>query len=400
MEDQEMITEEIVQTNKKKKKRGRISVILAFLAGVFVTALVFVLVYMAKAGTSKEHIVRAYIEKYFLNEIDETALEDGKYKGMLDALDDPYTTYYTVEETNTRIQQNEGTYQGIGVTLAQDTQTGVLTVTRCYGDSPAERAGIQAGDILYLIDGMSASEMELSDVVSRIKESGENGVVLTMIREGEAEYLEVTVVPEAIQYQMVQSQMIDEEVGYLAIYDFVGTTYEQFHTQLEDLKSQGMTRLIVDLRNNTGGLMTAVTDILDSILPEGVMVYTMDKYGNRKDYTSSGETPLEIPMVVLVNEYTASASEIFAGAVRDYDMAQLVGTQTYGKGVVQSTFYLTDGSAVKLTTASYYTPNGTNLNGVGLEPDVIVELDTEPDEDGYIYDTQLEKALEVIKTMD
>ena len=402
MEEQEIVTEEILQEKPKKKKerKGRGQLLIGFLTGVAATGLVVFLLFFFTEKIDKENIIRTLIDKYYLNEVDEDALEDGKYKGMLEALDDPYTTYFTIEETDSRIQQNEGTYRGIGVVLSQDTETGVLTVTRCYPNSPAEEAGVLAGDILYQIDGLITSDMELSDVVSHIKESDESGVVLTLIREGESEYIELTVIPTSIQSEMGQSQMVDEEIGYLAIYDFTETTYDQFHTQLEELKNQGMTRLIVDLRNNTGGLMTSVTDILDSILPEGVMVYTMDKNGNRKDYMSSGETPLEIPMVVLVNEYTASASEIFAGAVRDYDMAQLVGTTTYGKGVVQSTFYLNDGSAIKLTSASYYTPNGTNINGTGLEPDVEVELNLEPDEDGYIYDTQLEKAIEVIKTMD
>ncbi len=402
MEEQEVVMEqtEDVLSEKKLSRKRTLPGFVWFVLGIAFTVVVVVVLYMINLNTDKENIIQACIDEYFLGEVDEKALEDGKYKGMIDALGDQYSAYFTLDETNQRIQANEGTYQGIGVVLSQDTNTGVLTVTRCYADSPAEAAGILVGDILYMVDGMAAAEMELADVVSIIKSSGEEGVVLTLIREGEADYLELTVVPSSIQYPMVASQMVDEEIGYLAIYDFTETSYEQFHTHLEDLKSQGMTRLIIDLRSNTGGLMTSVTAILNDILPEGVMVYTIDKNGNRKDYNSDGESPLELPMVVLVNEYTASASEIFAGAVRDYDMAQLVGTQTYGKGVVQSTFYLDDGSAVKLTTANYYTPKGTNINDTGLTPDVEVQLNTEPDENGYIYDNQLEKAVEVIKTME
>lgn len=384
---------------EKKKKTGKWKLLLSFFLGSAVTFSGILAYSVYSENIEKENIVHALIEKYYLHEIDEEAVEDGKYKGMLEALGDPYTTYLTVEETNNRIMQNEGSYRGIGVVLSQNTETGELTITRCYPNSPAEEAGVMAGDILDQIDGKKVSEMELSEVTDHIKNAGEDGVVLTLIRENESEYLELTVIPGSVQSEMVQSQMLDDEIGYLAIYDFTETTYEQFHTQLENLQEEGMTGLIVDLRNNTGGLLTSVTDILDSILPEGIMVYTMDKDGNQKDYRSSGETPLEIPMVVLVNEYTASASEIFAGAVRDYDMAKLVGTKTYGKGVVQSTFYLKDGSAVKLTSASYYTPNGTNINGTGLEPDLMVELEQEPDENGMVHDNQLEKAVEVLGEM-
>lgn len=383
----------------KKRKKGRWKLPAAFFLGCAVTFVGTKAYSLYVEYTEKEYIIHSLIEEYYLHEIDERALEDGKYKGMIEALNDPYTTYLTVEETSERIMQNEGTYRGIGIVLSQNTETGEMTITRCYQDSPAEKAGIMSGDILYQIDGILVSDMELSDVTAHIKNSDEEGVVLTLIREGEQNYLNITVVPGSVQSEMVQSQMLEDSIGYLAIYDFTETTYEQFHAHLESLKEDGMTGLIVDLRNNTGGLMTSVTDILDSILPEGVMVYTLDKEGNRTDYNSSGATPLEIPMVVLVNEYTASASEIFAGAVRDYDMALLVGTKTYGKGVVQSTFYLEDGSAVKLTSASYFTPEGTDINGTGLEPDVVVELDQELDENGYIHDNQLTKAIETMKTM-
>ena len=371
-----------------------------FILGVILTLTVTTIIGIVRGKMDKEHLIQSYIDKYFLGEVDEAALEDGKYKGMIAALGDQYSTYFTIDETTERIQANEGTYKGIGVVLSQETSTGVLTITRCYANSPAEEAGILVGDVLYMIDGQIASEMELVDVVSMIKESDEEGVLLTLIREGESDYVELRVVPEAIEYPMISAQMIDDTIGYLAIYDFTETTYEQFHEQLENLKEQGMDRLIVDLRGNTGGLMTSVTSILNDILPEGVMVYTIDKDGVRKDYNSKGESPLDIPMVVLVNEYTASASEIFAGAVRDYDMAQLVGTQTYGKGVVQTTIYLSDGSAIKLTTANYYTPNGTNINDTGLTPDVEIQLNTEPDKDGYVYDNQMEKAIEVIKEIE
>lgn len=256
-----------------------------------------------------------------------------------------------------------------------------------------------SGDIVYLINGETAAEKTLEEAVEIIKGSGDAGVDLTLIREGMNEYLEVNVVPNDIEYPVVSHSMLENQIGYLALTDFKESSYHQFHEALEDLKSQNMRGLIVDLRNNTGGLLDSVTSILNDILPKGTIVYTVDKYGTREDYTSDGKTPLEIPMVILVNGYTASASEIFAGAVRDYDMAKLVGTQTYGKGVVQTTIRLADGSALKLTTANYYTPNGTNINGTGLTPDVEVEPDLTPLEDGSYYDNQLAKAQEVIEEM-
>lgn len=387
------------QPEQMKDQSSKRRALLSFFLGCAVTFVLISLYAFYSKVTEKEAIIQALIDQYYLNEIDKTAVEDGKYKGMLEALGDPYTAYLTEEETSDRIMKNGGNYRGIGVVLSQNLETGELTITRCYADSPAEKAGVMPGDILWRIDGADVSDMELSEVTSHIKNAGDEGVVLTLIREGLSDYLDITVIPDSIPTEMVQSQMLEEGIGYLAIYDFTETTYEQFHVQLEELKKAGMSGLIVDLRNNTGGLLSSVTDILDSILPEGIMVYTMDKDENRTDYRSSGETPLEIPMVVLVNEYTASASEIFAGAVRDYDMAKLVGTKTYGKGVVQSTFYLKDGSAVKLTSASYYTPNGTNINGTGLEPDLLVESDQEPDENATVHDNQLEKAVEVLEEM-
>ena len=407
VEEQENVQETVKdlgdESGKKKKVRKRkgrfLAAVIGFLIGVGLTVVLVSLVVLYANKTNKENIVKALIHKYYLSEVDEKVLEDGKYKGMISALEDPYSLYFTIDETTARVQSNEGVYKGIGVVLTENGETGILTVTRVYEGSPAETAGILAGDILHMVAGQLASDLGLTEAVNQIKTSGDAGIDLTFIREGQEEYVEVHVVPSDIEYQKVASQMINEEIGYLAIYDFVETTASQFESHLQNLKDQGMKKLIVDLRNNTGGLMTAVTAILDDILPEGVMVYTVDKNGNRKDYNSTGDDTLGIPMVVLVNEYTASASEIFAGAVRDYGLAELVGTVTYGKGVVQSTFFLEDGSAVKLTTANYYTPNGININDKGLEPDYEVQLDTEPDEDGYIYDTQLEKALEVIGQM-
>ena len=389
---------------KKKRKKARREknkgVLKGFIFGVVLSGCA-VLAYNRYFvdDIKKQDLLRGCIDQYYLEEVDEEAITEGIYKGMIEALGDPYSEYLTAEENTAREQEYEGSYKGIGVLLQQNPDTGLVTVVSCYEGSPAQAAGILEGDILYRINGEEIAEMILEDAVAIIKSAGEEGVNLSLLREGQSDYIEVNVVPNNVVYPVVSHQMFGDDIGYLAIDVFKESTYQQFHDALEDLKSQGMKGLIVDLRNNTGGLLNSVNDILNDILPEGIMVYTVDKYGNREEYRSEGKTPLEIPMVVMVNEYTASASEIFAGAVRDYDMAKLVGTQTFGKGVVQSTLQLTDGSALKLTIANYYTPNGTNINGTGLEPDAVVELDMAQQEDGTYADNQLQKGIEVLRDM-
>lgn len=397
---QESVSVETAEGEHAKKKIKNRGVLKGFVMGVLFSGCALLGYHLFFGnGNQKEHVLRDCIDKYYLGEIDDAAVTEGMYKGMVEALGDPYSEYFTKEENTVRVQEYEGSYKGIGVVIQQDRNTGTITIVSCYDGSPAKEAGIMDGDIVYMVNGEFASDKELEEVVEIIKGSGNAGVNLTLLREGQSEYIEVNVVPNDVVYPVVSHQMMEDEIGYLAIGEFKESTYQQFHDALMDLKSQGMKGLIVDLRNNTGGLLNSVNDILSDILPEGTIVYTVDKYGNREDYKSEGTSPLEIPMVVMVNEYTASASEIFAGAVRDYDMATLVGTQTYGKGVVQSTIRLTDGSALKLTTANYYTPKGTNINGTGLEPDVVVELEMTPQEDGTYYDNQLAEGVEVLKEM-
>lgn len=380
-----------------EKKRG--STLKGFLLGVLVTAGAAGILYQCVGRDEKEEQIRDYIDGIYLDEVDEEALKEGSYAGMVEALGDPYSAYFTIEEYESLSQDNEGTYVGIGIVMQQNMDIGTITVVRCYEGAPGERAGIKTGDIIYKLNDEVVYADNMSDVVQTIKNSGEEGVHLTLIREGESDYIEVDVAPEEVELPVVACKMLEDNIGYLAIYEFKESTLHQYQEAFEDLESQGMERIIIDLRNNPGGLMTSVTGILNTILPEGTIVYTLDKNGNRRDYTSDGETPIEIPMVVLTNEYSASASEIFAGAVRDYDIAKLVGTTTYGKGVVQNIFPLGDGTALKLTIANYYTPNGININGAGLEPDVEVELDLTPQEDGTIVDNQLEVAVETIKEM-
>ena len=240
------------------------------------------------------------------------------------------------------------------------------------------------------LDDMVCTENDLNVIAAAIK-NGEGDTVHMKLRRDKEEY-EVDVEKAEIEVPVVAGKMLDDQIGYIQIAQFTGLTSDQFAEQYKELTDQGMKALIVDLRNNPGGLLDSVVDTLRQILPEGMIVYTQTKDGTKKEYTCDGETPIEIPLTVLVNENSASASEIFAGAVHDHEIATLVGTKTFGKGIVQQTFPFTDGSAIKMTIAKYYTPNGVCIHGEGISPDVEVELPEDATED-----VQLNKAIEVTK---
>lgn len=338
------------------------------------------------------------IDLYYLNGPDQTKMKDGMYAGLVDGLEDPYSRYYTAEEYNALNEETQGRYEGIGVVMQQN-EDGLVTFVRCYEGAPGEQAGLKAGDILYKVNDQDVTDMDLSTVAKKIKDPDINPVHLTMIREGENDYLEVDIEKEEVKIPVVSHEMLDNQVGYLAIYEFTDVTFEQYQKAKEDLESQGMEKLVIDLRDNPGGLLTSVCDVLGTILPKGLIVYTEDKYGKREEELCDGKTPIDIPLAVLVNGNSASASEIFAGAVKDHKMGTIVGTTTYGKGVVQTIRDLGDGSALKLTVSNYYTPNGVNINGVGIEPDVKEELDKSLQTGDTVNkedDNQLQKAIEVL----
>ena len=338
----------------------------------------------AEAETKLQYL-KALIDEYFIEDI---------YKGYIDGLEDPYSVYYDEEETREMNETTSGEYQGVGFVVSQDKDTEIITVLQVYEDSPAQEAGIKDGDILYKVDGEELSGLDLTEVVRKIK--GEEGteVELTVLRGDNAEEVTVTAVRRTIEAQTVSHEMKENGVGYIRISEFDSVTYEQYKTALEDLEANGMQSLIVDLRSNPGGNLVTVCDILDLMLPEGTIVYTEDKNGEKNEFTSDEENQFTKPLVVMMNGYSASASEIFAGAVQDYGTGQIVGTQSYGKGVVQQIFDLKDGTSLKLTIAEYFTPNGRNINGEGITPDVEVEY--EYDEANPEADNQLDKAIEVV----
>ena len=340
--------------------------------------------------------LKKLIDKNYLHDVDEEELQEGIYKGYISGLDDPYSVYYDEEETKSFYETTEGEYDGIGAVLSQNMDTGIITLVQIYDDSPAMKAGLQDEDILYKVDKEEATGEDLTEVVSHIK--GEKGttVDITVLRGEENEEVTVTVTRDTIQAQTVEYRMLEDNLGYIAVSEFDSVTYDQYQQALEDLQNQGMQGLIVDLRNNPGGNLSTVCDMLDLMLPEGLIVYTEDKDGNRQEMTSDDEHQFNLPMTVLMNGNSASASEIYAGAIQDYGLGKIVGTQSYGKGVVQQIFDLKDGTCVKLTIAEYFTPNGRNINGEGITPDVEVEY--EKDENNPDADNQLEKAMEILKS--
>lgn len=343
--------------------------------------------------------LEATIQKYFyLDEVTEQELSDGIYKGMLAALEDPYSEYYTAEELNDLMSQTQGVYYGIGAYVSIDEVSTLPKISGVIEGAPAEAAQLRANDIIYEVDGVSTYGLTLNEAVALIK--GEEGteVVLTIIREGESDYLEVPVTRAKVESPTVNFEMLDETTAYIQIVEFDDVTVDQFAEALAMAKGSGMEGLILDLRANPGGSLNAVVDIARMLLPEGLIVYTEDKYGERVEYTCNGKRKFEQPLVVLIDMNSASAAEILAGAIQDYELGTLVGTTTFGKGIVQQVIPFTDGSAVKLTISSYFTPKGRNIHKIGIEPDVLCEFDGEAYYNSENpVDNQLEKAKEVLR---
>lgn len=344
----------------------------------------------------KVGILENAIEKYYLDEVENEALEDGLYHGLVEALDDPYSTYYSSEELKDLQEKTQGIYYGIGARVSIDTETQLVRIAGVIPNTPAEEAGLLANDLIYKVEGESIQGMDLSSVVALIK--GEEGttVHITIIREGESDYLEYDVERRKVENETVIHEMKEEGIAYIQIAEFDDITTSQFAEAFNFCREAGMEGLILDLRGNPGGNMTTVCEIARMMLPEGLIVYTEDKYGNREEYICDGKQEFDKPLAVLIDGNSASASEILSGAIKDYGIGTLVGTTTFGKGIVQRIIALSDGSAVKLTVSKYYTPNGNNIHKIGIEPDVEVAFDAEAYvEDGT--DNQLEAAIKQIK---
>ena len=335
---------------------------------------------------------------FYLWDVTDEELRDGIYKGMLNALGDPYSEYYTAEELTDLMQQTEGIYYGIGAYVGQDTATGLPKISGTIAGAPAEEVGLRANDLIYEVDGQPTAGLTLTEAVSLIKGPENTEVVLTIVREGETDYLEIPVTRRKVEAVTVSYEMLGDGMAYIQVAEFDDVSVKQFEDALDTVRSQGMEGMILDLRANPGGSLNAVVEMARMILPEGMIVYTEDKNGKRAEYTCEGDKELDVPLVVLIDMNSASAAEIMAGAIKDYGLGTLVGTTTFGKGIVQQIIPFRDGSAVKVTISAYYTPNGNNTHGKGIEPDVECEFDGEAyygSEDRP--DNQLEKAKEVLK---
>lgn len=344
---------------------------------------------------TKLSYLKKLIDETYLHDIKEKDLNEGIYKGYVEGLGDQYSAYYDKKETKELSESLDGSFSGIGAVMTQDASSGVITITRVYDDSPAKKAGIKTGDILYRVEEKTVTGKDLDKVVSWIKGKKGTKVNLTLLRGTNSDKIKVTATRDVINVETVKYKVLENQIGYISISEFDSVTGAQFAKALKQLQKKNIEGLVVDLRNNPGGSLSTVCDILDSILPKGLIVYTKDKNGKKEEYTSDEKHRLNLPMSVLVNGQSASASEIFAGAVQDYGKAEIIGTQTYGKGVVQNLFDLKDGTCVKLTTSEYFTPKGRNIDGKGITPDVKIEYKYNAKDPKA--DNQLDKAVSVVK---
>lgn len=337
------------------------------------------------------------LDTYYVEDYDKELAEELMYTGLAAGVGDPYTYYLSADSLAEQMEKNSGHFVGIGVEIYAG-DDGYIVVSSVTPGGPAEAAGILAEDKIKEVDGESITGKTAADVSALVKGEAGTDVTLTIFRESTGEVLEKTVTRQDIQVKTVSWRMMDDNIGYIAITNFRENTYSQFKEALDMLEAEGMEKLVLDLRNNTGGLVKSAHEIGEELLPEGIMVYTMDKDGNRED-TLCDDVYNDVPLVVLVNGNSASAAEILAGAIQDTGRGQLIGTTTFGKGLVQRLFTLPDGSGLNVTIQKYYTPNGTSIHGVGITPDYEVELPEEYAQQTNIpaeADTQLQKAVEVL----
>jgi len=340
-------------------------------------------------------------DAYYYEEIDEDEMLDSAAIGLIAGIGDVYSCYYTKEDMEAFNEETEGEYAGIGCQLLADPTDQLITVTRVFKGSPAEDVGMRAGDKIVYVDDIYYSAYEMDDAVNVMRGEVGGTVKVTVMRG--LETIDFDITRKVVNINYVEHQILDGNIGYVMVYDFLGDSVEGFAAALDSFKAAGVSGMIIDLRNNGGGLLDASVDMADMILPEGVVVSLRDKMGNEETFSIDDEY-YDVPMVLLVNGYSASASEILAGAVRDHEAGMLVGQKTFGKGVVQSVIDFPDGSGLKLTTARYYTPDGECIHEVGIEPHVQVELDEDAvttygiNNLPHEQDAQLQKAIELLKS--
>ncbi len=351
-----------------------------------------------KSVTDKLNVIESYVDSYYLDEVNDEKLEDGIYKGFMSGLGDRYAEYYTPKEYRQLMDEDVGEYQGIGVSVSKD-DSGYVLVESVFEGQPADKAGIFPGDLITSVNGLDTYDMSVTEAVQEIKRSDRKDADLIINRKGEE--IKINVVKSSITLHTVDHEMKDGKVGYVHVTEFIENTDEDFDKAVDDLEKKGMKSLIIDLRNNGGGLVDTCVNMASRIIPEGdLVVYTGDKAKNRQDFKSNSEEVVKVPIVILANENTASASEILTGCLKDYGIAKVVGSKTFGKGIVQNVFSLNDGSAIKFTIAKYYTPKGNDIHEKGIEPDVKVEMTNEQYREAQndeAKDTQLKEALKLLQ---
>ncbi|MCR5686594.1 MAG: S41 family peptidase [Lachnospiraceae bacterium] len=406
------------QTNKARKKGMVQGILLAFgivilATGIYAAVSAVLMIangsfYSKIFGSSASSVLDkksidkldnlySLIESTYLEDTDKKELQEGIYKGMLEALDDPYSVYYNKEEFEEMMEGTSGTFEGIGAYLTQDPETKVITVVRPIKDSPAEAAGMLADDIVVEVDGEDITGQDINLVVSKLRGPKGTEVSVGVMREGTDDVITFKLKRDEINAVTVDSKMLDDDIGYIQISEFADATADQFREAFDNLEEQGMKSLIIDLRSNGGGYVDISVEIADRLVKDGVIVSVEDKHGLSYKYEDKGdENYLKVPCVLLVDGNTASASEILTGALRDHGLVTVIGTQTFGKGITQIITPLDDGSGVKITNSKYFPPDGEDIHGIGIKPDIVVEWDDEKYKaDGT--DNQLEAAKDFLK---
>ncbi|MBO5242039.1 MAG: S41 family peptidase [Lachnospiraceae bacterium] len=418
---QQELLKEIEGRRKEQAKSKRLYFMGGVIAGLLVALLISCVVYLVQMKNSRDvsvlgakatqtdaaesainalslqklGIIEDSINEYYLGEITKEDLETGLYRGILEATGDPYSEYYTPEELEELQESSSGIYYGIGAYIGLDPKTQYCKISGVIEGTPAEESGLMAEDLIVKVDGQDTFGMETTEVVKLVKGEENTDVVLTIARTGEKDYLEITVTRRRVEAPTVNYEMLDDGIAHIEIMQFEEVTGDQFEEKLAKAREDGMKSLVLDLRGNPGGTLQSVVEVARALLPEGLIVYMEDKKGKRVEYACDGKNQLDVPLVVLINENSASAAEILAGAIKDYEIGTLVGTTTFGKGIVQKVFGITDGSGMKLTISHYYTPKGNDIHKVGVTPDEELELDVEK----YVKDgsdNQLDRAIEIL----
>ena len=415
-ENKVVIEEQAVKPEKPKKK-GRLTwsgVLLGILIGIllmFIPTVIICLVNILSISSLNARLsnidstivtqdvatkldnLDAILNAYYYEDVDKEAEKDALYYGIMESVGDPYTCYYNEEEIAQLYEDLAGKFEGIGAYINKDIDADYCTIQSLIPNSPAAESELKPDDIIIKVDGTDTYGMTLNEVVSMIRGDAGTSVVLTVKRGDEEK--EITIVRAKVETISATYEALDNGIGLITITEFNDNTYEFFKEAKQQFIDNGDTALILDLRGNPGGNLDTVVNIAQEILPQGLVVYTEDKYGKREEYKCDGKKEMNVPIVVLVDGSSASASEILAGAIKDHNKGTLIGTTTFGKGIVQKLISLSDGTAVKITVSKYYTPNGVNIHGTGIEPDIEVEFDADAyTENGT--DNQMEAAIEYL----